>query len=121
MKRPAIRGWMGYIVQCLGMVVGVYGVAYDVAAVDPLRHGPVVCAGLLGKVLGPIGFVAAALDGRLPWVAGWTIVMNDLVWWLPFGLILLRVYRAARSASALSGLPGEDGAEPAATRPSPSA
>ena len=52
--------------QCLGMVVGVYGVAYALAARDPIRHWPVVLAGLLGKILGPIGFVLAALDGRLP-------------------------------------------------------
>ena len=79
--------------QCLGMVVGVYGVAYALAARDPLRHWPIVLAGLLGKVLGPIGFLHAALAGRLPWRAGWTIVTNDLIWWLPFAAMLAAAWR----------------------------
>ena len=51
--------------------------------------------GLLGKVCGPIGFVASAASGRFPWSMGWTILTNDLIWWLPFGLIL---WHAARTA-----------------------
>src|SRR5437868_1506505 len=67
--------------QCLGMVVGVYGVAYACAAPNPVRHWPIVLAGLLGKVFGPIGFLLAAMRGALPWAAGWTILTNDLIWW----------------------------------------
>lgn len=81
--------------QCVGMIVGVYGVGYAVAAFDPLRHWPIVLVGLLGKVLGPVGFLDAALRGALPWAFGWTILLNDLVWWWPFGSILLRARRAA--------------------------
>jgi len=81
--------------QCLGMVVGVYGVGYAIAAANPLRHWPIVLVGLLGKILGPIGFLNAAWQGRLPWKAGWTIVANDLIWWLPFSAILLIALRGA--------------------------
>ena len=42
--------------QCIGMIVGVYGIGYAIAAADPLRHWPIVLVGLLGKVFGPIGF-----------------------------------------------------------------
>jgi hypothetical protein len=82
--------------QCVGMVVGVYGVGYAIAARDPLRHWPIVLVGLLGKLLGPIGFVEAAARGALPWSLGWTIVTNDLIWWVPFGLILWRARRPTR-------------------------
>ena len=78
--------------QCLGMVVGVYGVGYAIAATNPLRHWPIVLVGLLGKILGPIGFLNAAGRGRLPWRAGWTIVANDLIWWAPFFLMLWIAY-----------------------------
>jgi hypothetical protein len=88
--------------QCLGMVVGVYGVGYAIAATDPLRHWPIVLVGLLGKVFGPIGFLLAALDGRLPWVVGLMNLTNDLIWWIPFSLILLRAYQAARGAEGAS-------------------
>jgi hypothetical protein len=79
--------------QCIGMIVGVYGVGYWIAARDPLRHWPIVLVGLLGKVFGPIGFLDAALRGALPWRAGWTLVTNDLIWWVPFTWILLRAWR----------------------------
>ena len=81
--------------QCIGMIVGVYGIGYGVAAFAPLRHWPVVLVGLLGKVFGPIGFLDAALRGDLPWRCGWLIVGNDLVWWLPFGALLLAARRQA--------------------------
>jgi peroxiredoxin len=77
------------------MIVGVYGVAYAIAAFDPYRHWPVVFAGLLGKILGPMGFLNAASHGRLPWNAGWTLVTNDLIWWIPFALILGHAYRSS--------------------------
>jgi hypothetical protein len=78
-----------YLWQCLGMVVGVYGIGYACAARRPLRHWPIVLVGLCGKVFGPLGFVDAAVRGLLPWRSGWLIVTNDLIWWLPFAALLL--------------------------------
>jgi peroxiredoxin len=79
--------------QLVGMIVGVYGVGYAVAATAPLRHWPIVLVGLLGKLFGPVGFLAAALGGTLPWAWGWTILTNDVVWWIPFALILAAARR----------------------------
>lgn len=74
--------------QCLGMVVGVYGIGYAIAAQDSVRHWPIVFVGLLGKFLGPVGMARALLSGTLPRAFALTCVTNDLVWWIPFGLIL---------------------------------
>jgi hypothetical protein len=79
--------------QCLGMVVGVYGVGYWIAAGDPARHWPIVLVGLLGKVLGPIGFLLAAMRGELPWSFGLVNVTNDLIWWAPFTAALYYAWR----------------------------
>lgn len=93
-------GWLGMsppnypaVWQCLGMVVGVYGVGYWIAARDPARHWPIVLVGWLGKVLGPIGFLRAAAAGDLPWAFGLVNVTNDLVWLLPFTAILVYAWR----------------------------
>ena len=48
--------------QCIGMIVGVYGIGYAIAAFDPVRHWPIVLVGFLGKVLGPAGHGAGAVD-----------------------------------------------------------
>jgi peroxiredoxin len=74
--------------QCIAMIVGVYGVGYVAAAVDPYRHWPVILVGFLGKVFGPIGFLQAAVSGRMPWKFGVVNIFNDLIWLVPFFLIL---------------------------------
>jgi hypothetical protein len=79
--------------QCVGMIVGVYGVGYIAAAFGPLRHWPIVLVGFLGKVFGPIGFVQAALEGTFPWSFGINNITNDVIWWIPFALILRRAYQ----------------------------
>lgn len=91
--------------QCVGMIVGVYGVGYLLAANDPRRHWPIVLVGLLGKVLGPIGFVEAWVRGRFPALLGLTIVTNDLIWWVPFALILRDARR--HYLTTLTRPPGE--------------
>lgn len=80
--------------QGLGLTVGLFGVGYLIAARDPIRHWAVVFVGFLGKVLGPLGFLGAAFNGRMPWSAGWPIVVNDVIWWPPLALILARAWRA---------------------------
>jgi len=77
--------------QCVGMIVGVYGVGYLIAARNPCRHWAIVLVGLMGKLFGPVGFLSAALSGAMPWTWGVMIVFNDLIWWLPFGYALYLV------------------------------
>jgi small multidrug resistance pump len=82
--------------QCLGMVIGVYGIGYLIAATDPVRHWPIVLVGLLGKVFGPIGFAWTAAGGQLPWRFGALILANDLIWWVPFALVLSGAWKHHR-------------------------
>ncbi len=83
-ERPAYP----QIWQCVGMIVGVYGIGYLAAARDSRRHWPIVLVGLLGKIFGPIGFAQGVATGALPWQFGLTIPTNDLIWWIPFGMML---------------------------------
>ena len=80
--------------QWIGMFVGVYGIAYAVASVDPYRHWLIVLTGLIGNILAPIGFLNSANHGRVPWKAAWVLVGSNLIWWIPFALILVGAYRA---------------------------
>lgn len=102
-------GWLGVETellaakfwQCIGMIVGVYGVGYLIASWAPYRHWPITLVGLLGKVFGPIGFALAIANGTLPISMSWTILANDLIWWVPFVAILwgaLRYHQAIGSA-----------------------
>lgn len=99
----AIFQWLGMpapnypqLFQCIGMIVGVYGYAYWLIARNPERYGPLVYVGLLGKVLGPLGFLVAAVRGELPWAFGWVNVFNDLIWLPAFIGFAAAVWRRDR-------------------------
>jgi hypothetical protein len=79
--------------QGMGMVIGVYGLGYWWASYDPLRHWPIVAVGFLGKIFGPIGFVFNYIQGEVPFSFSYTLITNDLIWWVPFFLILKRVHQ----------------------------
>ena len=83
--------------QCIGMIVGVYGVGYLLAARDPVRLWSLVLVGFLGKFLGPVGMAFGVITHQIPTEALFTIIPNDLIWWVPFGLILRHAYHAKRS------------------------
>lgn len=82
--------------QCIGMIVGVYGIGYWFASADPVRHWPIVLVGLIGKILGPIGMVGAVADGRFPLEFAWIGFGNDVIWWVPFAMILAHAVREDR-------------------------
>ena len=83
--------------QGTGMIVGVSGLGYWWAACDPIRHWPIVAVGFLGKVFGPLGFVFNHFVlGEVPFEFSYTMVTNDVIWWVPFFLILQHVYRSTR-------------------------
>lgn len=81
--------------QCIGMIVGVYGIGYWIAASNPYRHWPVVLVGWLGKTFGPIGFAKALWEGVFPMKFGWIIVFNDLIWWIPFAIMVREALKRA--------------------------
>lgn len=100
---PDVRLWPQFW-ACIGMIVGVYGIGYLIASRNPARHWPIVLVGLVGKILGPIGFVGAALKGQLPWSFSLTILPNDLLWWIPFAMILWHAARESQPAPPLGSV-----------------
>ena len=80
---------------CLGMVVGIYGLLYWCAAWKPDRGWAIIAVGLLGKVLGPIGMFITIGEHWPPRLAMLNLY-NDVIWWLPFGLFLVRGTTLAR-------------------------
>ncbi|HEY1350237.1 MAG TPA: hypothetical protein VGF67_11480 [Ktedonobacteraceae bacterium] len=70
--------------QVVGMFVLVYAPAYGWAARRPSAHRHLILVGMVGKVLGPIGFLWALMSSQLPLRFGMIILTNDLVWWPAF-------------------------------------
>jgi len=82
--------------QSVGMIVGVYGIGYWVASRDYIRHWPVVLVGYLGKIFGPIGifYQVAFLDFPKAFLV--VTLFNDLIWLLPFTLMVVAAYKTHR-------------------------
>ena len=79
--------------QCIGMIVGVYAIGYWLVAKDPVRYGGLAWVGLLGKALGPLGFLVTAATGGLPWSFGWMNLFNDVIWLPAFIAFLVAWHR----------------------------
>ena len=75
--------------SCLGMVVGVYALGYAYAARHLDRAAPFIAIGLVGKMLGPAGWVVTVASGEWPVRTITLILFNDVIWWLPFSLFLI--------------------------------
>ena len=98
--------------QCVGMIVGVYGLGYWWASRDYAKHWPVIAVGFLGKIFGPIGFLQSVIQGALPWSWGWMILTNDLIWWLPFGAMLYLAFKQHSDPQQRAADSGKQAAEP---------
>ena len=85
---------------CLGMVVGLYGLGYAYAAWRLDRAAPFIAIGLLGKVLGPVGWLLTVGHGEWPVRTVTLILFDDVIWWLPFCLFLLEGTRLAAAVRA---------------------
>ena len=91
--------------QGLGLVLGLYGLGYWLSARDPYRHWVIIFVGLLSKVIGPLGLVGSVWQGTLPAQALWMAPTNDLIWWVPFTIILWQgvVWSDSQTAVAAEG------------------
>jgi hypothetical protein len=86
--------YMLILIRCIGMLVGVYGIAYYFSATDPQRYWPLVLVGLIGKVLGPIGALYYVISGTLKPDFLWVNVFNDIIWLWPFNWIVYLAWKA---------------------------
>jgi peroxiredoxin len=100
-----VQIWQGF-----GLLVGLYGIGYAIAASDPFRHWPIILVGLLGKILGPLGFFLSYWNENLPHSFFWLVLVNDLIWLPAFGTILYLAFRenSAPPSASDSACPAED-------------
>ncbi len=73
----------------VGFTIFVLGIGYLIAATDPGQHWLAVLLGLIAKVFGPIGLCGAVCLGEVSWHVLILLPVNDLLWWYPFGRIVL--------------------------------
>ena len=83
-----------------GFMIFVLGTGYLIASTDPAQHWLAVLLGLIAKVFGPIGLCGAVYFGEVSWHVLFLLPVNDLLWWYPFGRIVLSGIRPAAGAES---------------------
>lgn len=78
--------------QCIGFAVGVYGIGFYIASFEPENHWPIVLVGLVTKILITLVFLKNILSGALPLKALSMIVLDDVIWIIPFYYALIFAY-----------------------------
>lgn len=76
--------------QCIGMFVLVYALGYWYLYRDPERYANLIWIGLIGKTLGPVGFLYAFMNQDLPLSFGLINLFNDVIWWPAFWSFALK-------------------------------
>lgn len=82
--------------QLVGVMVGLFGVGYWMVARNPVENRNVLTLGFFSKFLGSILGVAYVSIGKLPVAFLPILFFADIVYLLPFLLIMRRLYAFAR-------------------------
>ena len=82
-----------FLWQGTGLVILLFGIGYGLASTNPRQHWGIVLVGLLSKVLGPIGMSWAVFQQDVPARVLVLIPINDVLWWIPFAIILSHARR----------------------------
>jgi hypothetical protein len=48
----------------------------------------------MGKVFGPLGYIYNIAMGTAPASFGYTLIPNDLIWWIPFVMMVNHARKA---------------------------
>jgi AhpC/TSA antioxidant enzyme len=83
--------------QGSGVMTAMMGVGYVIAARNPLRYWPVILIGFVPKLVAPFSFAWGVWRHGLPLAFGSLVIIHDLLWWIPFAMLL---WLAAREKAA---------------------
>ena len=87
---PVLITWQG-----VGVLA--FGVAYLLAAVYPTRLWFLIALGFFSKIIGAIGFYFVVMEQTITKKYIFHLLMNDTVWLIPLGIILVRVLKVKQA------------------------
>lgn len=80
--------------RIFGLISGALGIGFLVAARGPVRHWPIVLTGFAKCLLAVAGCGMAVALGELPPRAAWLFAVDDVIWLVPFAMILWAALQA---------------------------
>jgi hypothetical protein len=90
------------LLQAFGLADGLLGIGYAYSALRLDRARPFVAVGLVVKIALPLAWLFAVAGGQLTARTLTLVIFDDVVWWLPFALLLLEGSRAGEKLRGLA-------------------
>lgn len=90
-----------WISKATGLMEMLFGFAYIIASRKPFKHWLVIFAGFTIKFFSTITFFYFVMQGLLPSHLFSLVLANDLIWLLPFGVILYQTFEHYQSTREL--------------------
>lgn len=88
-----VTPWPPAVTRLLAASIAAFGLAWLYAAKRPERAILIASLGLLSKILPPLAWGIAYGVGAWPGRTFLLILCDDLIWWIPLGLYLIRAAR----------------------------
>ncbi len=79
------------VIEWQGLGVMLFGLFYVLVAFYPTRFWYLLVAGLCSKIVGALGFYLYVMEGHINKKFLFHLIMNDLIWIIPFGIIIGRM------------------------------
>jgi peroxiredoxin len=80
--------------QLIGMFLGVFGLGFFLASTDLESHWGIILLSFIVKIFSAIFLLKAIVWGSLPSQFLFFVVINDLIWLIPFYLVLNLAYES---------------------------
>ncbi len=89
-------------IQLVGVLVALFGIGYWLVARNPIENRNILALGFWSKLLGSVLGIYYVAVGKLPLAFLAVLFFADIVYLLPFYVIITRLYRLAAERDALA-------------------
>jgi len=92
---------MNLPIQLVGMLVGIFGVGYLMAARKPIENRNILLLGFLSKLFGPLLALGYIVGGQLPMAMIPILIVADIIYLAPFWMIYRECCRISLQIESL--------------------
>lgn len=90
-----------WISKAIGLLEIIFGIAYIIASRKPFKHWLIIFIGFVVKLVVSVGYLYYMYAELIPRQLIAMVLANDMVWLLPFGLILYQTFEHYQSTREL--------------------
>jgi peroxiredoxin len=90
-----------WISKAIGLLEIIFGIAYIIASRKPFKHWLIIFIGFVVKLVVSVGYLYYMYAELIPQQLISMVLANDMVWLLPFGLILYQTFEHYQSTKEL--------------------